>query len=73
MPDEVKSALKAATPKAVELLTKTIEDPKVKMELRIRCAETVLDRVYGKATQPIEGSMDNKVEIVMGGASKYAD
>ena len=32
-----------------------------------------MDRVYGKAVQPIEGNMDNKVEIVMGGAAKYAD
>ena len=53
----VKEMLKAAAPKAAALLIETIEDPKVKMELRIRCAETVLDRVYGKATQPIEGAV----------------
>lgn len=73
VPDEVKAMLKAAAPDAVKLLTETMKNPKVRTDLRIRCAETVMDRVYGKAVQPIEGNMDNKVEIVMGGAAKYAD
>ena len=69
----VKEMLKAAAPDAVRLLTETMNDPMVKIDMRIRCAETVMDRVYGKAVQPIEGNMDNKVEIVLGGAAKYAD
>ena len=73
VPDEVKAMLKAAAPDAVKLLTETMNNPNVRADLRIRCAETVMDRVYGKAVQPIEGNMDNKVEIVMGGAAKYAD
>lgn len=71
--EDVKTMLKAAAPEAVKLLTETMKDEKVKTDLRIRCAETIMDRVYGKAVQPIEGSVDNKVEIVLGGASKYAD
>ena len=73
MDADVKEMLKAAAPKAAALLIETVNDPEVKIDLRIKCAETVMDRVYGKAVQPIEGNMDNKVEIVMGGASKYAD
>lgn len=72
MPQEVKEMLKAAAPEAVKLLTDTMHDPKAKIDLRVKCAETVLDRVYGKATQPIEGNLDNKIEIVLGGAAKYA-
>lgn len=72
MPQEVKEMLKAAAPEAVKLLTDTMHDPKAKIDLRVKCAETVLDRVYGKATQPIEGGLDNKIEIVLGGAAKYA-
>lgn len=53
----VKEMLKAAAPGAVKLLTETMNDPTVKIDMRIRCAETVLDRVYGKATQPIEGAV----------------
>ena len=73
VPEEVKEMLRAAAPQAVQLLVDTLNNDKVKTDLRIKCAETILDRAYGKATQPIEGSMDNKVEIVMGGAEKYAD
>ena len=73
MDADVKEMLKAAAPKAAALLIETVNDPEVKIDLRIKCAETVMDRVYGKAVQPIEGNMDNKVEIVLGGASKYAD
>ena len=70
---DVKEMLKAAAPQAVALLIETVNDPEVKMDLRIRCAETLMDRVYGKAVQPIEGNMDNKIEIVLGGAKRYAD
>lgn len=70
---DVKEMLKAAAPQAAALLIDTVNNPEAKMDLRIRCAETVMDRVYGKAVQPIEGNMDNKVEIVLGGAEKYAD
>lgn len=73
VPEEVKEMLRAAAPQAVQLLVDTLNNDKVKTDLRIKCAETLLDRAYGKATQPIEGNMDNKVKIVMGGASKYAD
>lgn len=69
---DVKDMLKAAAPEAAQLLIDTINNPTAKAELRIECAKVVMDRVYGKATQPIEGSMDNKIEIVLGGAAKYA-
>lgn len=70
---DVKEMLKAAAPQAAALLIETVNDPEVKIDLRIKCAETLMDRVYGKAVQPIEGNMDNRVEIVLGGATKYAD
>lgn len=74
MPQEVREMLKAAAPEAVKLLTDTMNDPTAKADLRVRCAETVLDRVYGKATQPIEGSMDNHIEIVLkGDLDKYGE
>lgn len=49
--------LKAAAPKAAAFLIETFNNPEVKIDLRIKCAETVMDRVYGKATQPIEGAV----------------
>ena len=73
MDDETKEILKAAAPDAAKLMVKMMNDPKIQPKLRMQAAEVVMDRVYGKATQPIEGSMDNHIEIVMGGAAKYAD
>lgn len=68
----VKEMLKAATADAAKLLIDTINNPAAKLEQRIECAKVVMDRVYGKATQQIEGNLDNKIEIVLGGAAKYA-
>lgn len=73
MPEEVKEILRAAAPKAAELLVQMLDDPATPAKLRLQAAETVLDRVYGKASQPIEGNIDNKIEIIMGGLERYAD
>ena len=72
VPEEIKEAFKAAAPEALDLLLKLMRDEKEKSEIRVRCAETVLDRGYGKATQFVEGNLDNKVEIVMKGFEDLA-
>ena len=54
IPEQVKEMFKAATPTAADMLIKTINDLEAKPELRIECAKYVIDRVYGKATQPME-------------------
>ena len=53
-PDDVKEMLKAATLPAVQLLIGTMINDSVKPELRVRCAEILIDRVMGKAVQPLE-------------------
>ena len=64
VPQEVKEMLKAATTDAAKLLINTISDDQAKLDIRIRCAEVVLDRVYGKAAQPIDGVLTTaRVEI----------
>lgn len=73
MDDKTKAILKAAAPDAARLLVEMMNNPVTGEKTRLQAAQTILDRVYGKAVQPIEGGMDNKVEIVLGGASKYAD
>lgn len=55
--------LKAATADAAKLLIDTMNDPAAELKLRVDCAERVLDRVYGKASQPIEGSIDLAASI----------
>lgn len=54
---DVRQMLKAATPKAAKLLIDTIDNEDAKMELRMDAAKTILDRVYGKPTQPIDGTL----------------
>ena len=54
IPDDIKEMLNAATPDAYKLLCETINNEKEKTELRVRCAEIVLDRVYGKPKQSVD-------------------
>lgn len=73
IPEDAKAMLKAATPAAVKLLVDTLNNSNEKTETRVKCAETVLDRVYGKANQPIDfGGELPKIEIVLGEAKELA-
>lgn len=63
---DVKAMLKAAAPDAARVLIDTINDVQAARSLRIEAAKVLLDRVYGKAAQPIEG-VDNRIEIVLAG------
>ena len=62
---EVKEMFRNATIPAVQLLIDTINDIEAKQETRIRCAEIVLDRMFGKAVQPLEAHFPTK-EIDLG-------
>lgn len=53
----VTAMLKAACPEAVSLLITTMTDENVKPELRVQCANTIIDRVMGKALQPIQADV----------------
>lgn len=52
-PEEVKEILRGATVPAVQLLIETMNSPNAKPDLRVRCAEILLDRTLGKAVQPL--------------------
>ena len=57
--DKTKAILKAAAPDAARLLVEMMNNPGTGEKTRLQAAQTVLDRVYGKATQPIEGAVVN--------------
>lgn len=63
-PDIVKQMFKSAAPEAVKLLVDTMNDGEEKKETRLKCAETILDRVYGKPTQPIDGLIENTIQLI---------
>lgn len=46
--------MRAAASAAVAVLVACIEDPEEKMTLRLKAAETILDRVYGRTAEPLE-------------------
>ena len=62
---KVLEMLKAAASDAVKLLVSTVNDDDSRLDLRIKCAEVILDRVYGKAGQPLTLEGKPKIEIVM--------
>lgn len=63
--------LKAAAPDAAALLVSFANDPNVRGDLRIRCAETVMDRVYGRAAQPIDASVGAEIRVVIGDGEDF--
>ncbi len=65
IPQDVRDMFKAATPAAAGLLIKTIDNEDAPLALRMDAAKTILDRVYGKASQPIEGNGGAAVQVVM--------
>ncbi|MBR5484880.1 MAG: hypothetical protein IKV41_00015 [Oscillospiraceae bacterium] len=62
---EVKDMLIEAVPMAVQALIDIIADSEAAPNLRIKCAETVLERVYGKSGQLLETSTPPQIEVVM--------
>ena len=70
IPQDVRDMLKAATKDAAKLLIDTMKNDSEKIDMRIKCAETILDRVYGKATQPIES--DSTVKVILEGLEDFA-
>lgn len=58
MPKDLKEAFKAASPKALEILKKILADPEAKDGDRLRAAEIILDRAYGKPAQAVDITTD---------------
>lgn len=72
-PEDIKEMLRGATPDACRLLCATINDTNAKLELRIKCSEIVLDRVYGKPQQAVEVDAKNIPQVIFVGGDKIAD
>ena len=54
LPEELKAAFREAAPEALETLVTIMRDDTARHADRIRCAEIILDRGYGKPAQAIE-------------------
>lgn len=73
IPDDVKRMLKEASLDATKLLIDTIADESANISYRLDAAKEVLNRVYGKSTQPIDGEIDAAIRVMLSGeAEDYA-
>ena len=74
VPTDVKKMLKDASKEAAQLLIDTVGNERVVLKYRLDAAKEILNRVYGKASQPIDGELDTTVRILLDGAVKdYAE
>lgn len=58
---DVRATLAAATPKAVEVLVKLLDDQSPK--IRLAASQTILDRVHGKATQQVDVQVTDVAKV----------
>lgn len=65
VPEGVKKMLKEATPEAAKLLIETVTNENAGMNFRLDAAKEILNRVYGKASQPIDGDLDATLRVVL--------
>lgn len=61
---EIRSLARAHTEKAINALVGIMSQPKAPAAARVSAAQVLLDRGWGKATQPISGDEDNPLRII---------
>lgn len=54
MHPEVRRLLTEACPEAVQTVIGIMRDKEAPPRVRVECAQTIIERVYGKAVQPME-------------------
>lgn len=54
LPEELKEAFRTAAPDALDVLVRILKDEGAKHSDRIKCAEIILDRGYGKPVQAVD-------------------
>ena len=67
MPDEMKQAFKDLTPAALAALAKIVNNEEARDADRIRAAEVILDRGWGKPTQAVDMDLSSVPQVVIVG------
>ena len=65
-PDGVREMVRAATVPAVQILIDTMSNPANKPELRVKCAEILIERALGKAVQPLVAAVEARGFLDLG-------
>lgn len=66
IPNDVKKMFTEAVPEAVNLLISVMKDEGKEDKLRVQCAETIIERVYGKNPQPIITDGESILRVIFG-------
>jgi len=61
---EIRSLARSHTRKALNVLVAVMRHPNATPAARVAAANAILDRGWGKATQPLEGSNDGALELI---------
>lgn len=67
LPEELKEAFRAAAPEALRVLVQIVNDEDAKHGDRIRAAEVILDRGYGKPVQAVDVDASSIPQVVFVG------
>lgn len=73
VPEDIKQAFREQSPKALEVLTYIVNNPEAKDSDRIKAAECILDRAYGKPSQEVSLDMNSIPQVVFVGGDNVPD
>jgi len=73
LPEELKEAFRAKSTDALNVLVRIVNDQGAKDTDRIRAAEIILDRGYGKPQSSVEIDATNIPQVIFVGGDKIAD
>ena len=73
LPEELKEAFRAAAPQALRVLVQIVNDSDARESDRIRAAEVILDRGYGKPVQAVDVDASSIPQVVFVGGDDIAD
>lgn len=64
-PSDIRSLARGHTETAINILAGIMCEPKAPHAARVSAAQALLDRGWGKATQPISGDDESPLQIVI--------
>lgn len=73
MPAEMMELARASAPKALELAARYIDDDELDPRVRLKAAELLLDRGYGKPAQSVSMDVQSAPRVVFVGCDNVPD
>lgn len=70
MPEELREAFRAHAPIALKTLVDVMTTGEKDSD-RVKASEIILDRGYGKASQPIDATLEGAIQVINVGLPKF--